>query len=120
MYKGAGPADIPPVFVRRCGSALALPLSIIFNRSLNDGVFPDIWKSSKVVPVFKKGATSNVSNYRPISILSCIPKLFESLVCPFITQHLNNFISEHQHGFRKGHSVETNLVSFTSYLCREI
>lgn len=120
MYKGAGPDDIPPVFVRRCGSALVLPLSIIFNRSLNDGVFPDIWKSSKVVPVFKKGATSNVSNYRPISILSCIPKLFESLVCPFITQHLNNFISEHQHGFRKGHSVETNLVSFTSYLCREI
>lgn len=120
IFKGAGPDEIPPVFVKRCSTAIALPLSIIFNRSLSDGVFPDIWKISKIVPVFKKGVINDVNNYRPISIISCIPKLFESLICPIITHHLSTCISEHQHGFRKGRSIETNLVSFMSYLCKEI
>lgn len=120
VSKGAGPDEIPPIFIKRCGSAITLPLSIIYNRSLCDGVFPDMWKVAKIVPVFKKGTANDVGNYRPISILSCIPKLFESLVCPAITRHMNTFISEHQHGFRKGHSVETNLLSYTSYLCENV
>lgn len=120
IFKGAGPDEIPPVFIKRCGPALALPLSQIFNRSLCDGVFPDLWKRAKIVPVHKKGDTRDVKNYRPISILSCMSKLFESLVCPFITRHLENVISENQHGFKKGRSVQTNLVSFMSYLGKEI
>ncbi|CAH2104164.1 unnamed protein product [Euphydryas editha] len=120
IFKGAGPDEIPPIFVKRCGPTLALPLSILFNRSLHDGVFPELWKKAKIVPVYKKGDNKNVKNYRPVSILSCIFKLFESLVCPIVTRHLESQISEYQHGFRKGRSVQTNLVSFMSYLSKEI
>lgn len=86
------------------------------NRSLKDGVFPNQWKISRVVPVFKKGDPSNIKNYRPISILSCCSKLFESLVCPLLANHVKSILHSAQHGFRRGRSVETNLIEFLSYL----
>jgi hypothetical protein len=52
------------------------PLAILLNLSLLSGVFPCVWKESYVVPLFKRGDKRNVSNYRGISILSAIPKLF--------------------------------------------
>lgn len=112
--KGAGPDSIPPLFVKRCCRELALPLQIIFNSSLAEGIFPDAWKCARIVPVFKKGDPANVKNYRPISILSCFSKIFESLVCPIITRHIDKIISPSQHGFKAGRSVETNLVEFVS------
>lgn len=120
IYKGAGPDEIPPIFLQRCGAALVLPLFIIFNRSLKDGVFPDEWKRAKIVPIFKKGDIHDTKNYRPISILSCLSKLFESLVCPIITRHIDRHLSDHQHGFRSGRSTQTNLVSFVTYLAKHI
>ena len=48
--------------------AVAKPLSILFNRSLNEGDYPDIWKIANVTPIFKKGDKSLVSNYRPVSL----------------------------------------------------
>lgn len=71
-------------------------------------------EKAKIVPIFKKGDRKNVKNYRPISILSCV------FFMRFITRHLNSVISENQHGFRKGRSVLTNLVSFTYYISKEI
>lgn len=112
--KGPGPDSMPPLFVKRCCRELALPLQLIFNSSLADGTFPDVWKRAKIVPVFKKGDPANVKNYRPISILSCFPKIFEALVCPVITRHTDKIISPNQHGFKAGRSVETNLVEFVS------
>ncbi|CAH2094962.1 unnamed protein product [Euphydryas editha] len=120
IYKGAGPDGVPPIFIKRCGSALALPLYLIFNRSLQVGKFPSIWKKARVVPIHKKGDECNISNYRPISILSGVSKLFESLVCPLITRHIEANLIDAQHGFRKGRSTETNLLSFTSRLSREM
>lgn len=114
--KGAGPDKVPPLFVKRCGKYLALPLCLIINRSFEDGVFPDEWKKARIVPVYKKGEQNNVKNYRPISILSCFSKLCESLLCPIITQHMNSTITPAQHGFITGRSVQTNLVAFVSDL----
>lgn len=118
--KGAGPDGIPPVFGKRCGSAVALPLSLIFNRSLADGTFPSEWKKARIVPVFKKGENSDVKNYRPISILSCFSKLFESIVYPVIFRLVDSSISDSQHGFRRGRSIVTNLVPYISNVSNEV
>lgn len=112
--KGAGPDNIPPLFVKRCGRVLSFPLAMIFNLSLKTGIFPDEWKRTRIVPILKKGDVSEVGNYRPISILACFAKLFESLIYPVIYRHLNSSLSEFQHGFRSGRSVESSLISFVS------
>lgn len=80
--KGAGPDGISPHFIRSCADALVTPLLILFNKSLSQGVFPKLWKDAYIVPILKSGDSSNCLNYRPISILSCFAKLFESMVYP--------------------------------------
>lgn len=114
--KGPGPDNIPPIFLKNCSKSLTKPLSIIFNRSLQSGDFPQRWKLSGVVPVHKDGRRDLVQNYRPISILSSIPKLFESLVYKPIMHHVKHLIIENQHGFVKGRNLETNLVHFLEIL----
>lgn len=118
--KGSGPDNIPPLFIKRCRTAITLPLTIIFNRSLQDGVFPTEWKKTRILPIFKNHDQKDVKNYRPISILSCLSKLFESLLYPHIFTHIKNYLTEFQHGFYKGRSVETNLVLAVSDIAREI
>ena len=77
------------------------------NYSFAFGIFPDILKLAKVVPVFKSGNKRVVTNYRPISLLSSFSKIFEKL----LYQRLNTFIRKHsmispfQYGFRAGHST---------------
>lgn len=55
IQKGAGPDNIPPLFVKRCINALTIPLKIIYNMSISQGIFPDESKKARIVPVFKKG-----------------------------------------------------------------
>ena len=97
-------------------SVLCYPLLLIFNKSLSEGLFPDIWKVSSVSPIFKSGDKSNVSNYRPISKICHIAKLFESLVLPSIQKSVNHVLIDEQHGFRSGRSTTTCNAIFTSYV----
>lgn len=112
VNKGAGEDDIHPVFFKRCATTLCKPLYIIYNKSLQDGDFPRIWKKAKVIPIPKSGDKSNVKNYRPISILCVLGKVFESLLCPILTWHVKQMITEHQHGFFRNRSTTTNLAVF--------
>jgi hypothetical protein len=80
-------------------------LAVLFNLSLISGVFPCVWKESNVVPLFKSGDKINISNYRGISILSAILKLFEKFVCDVITPVIRPSISDEQHGFVGGRST---------------
>ncbi|KAG7309384.1 hypothetical protein JYU34_005343 [Plutella xylostella] len=116
--KGAGPDEIPPLFVKACGKELCYPLSIIFNKSLKSGIFPHSWKLAHIIPIHKSGDKSNCENYRPISILSCMAKLFESLVYKYLFNHLQPLISDKQHGFVKGKSTISNLLEYKNYLCQ--
>lgn len=114
--KGAGPDTIPPIFLRSCADSISLPLYIIFNRSLTSGYFPRKWKSSFVVPVHKSGSMNDVKNFRPVAIISAIPKLFESLVVDVIKPFFQNIIIPEQHGFMPHRSTMSNLMTFVSYL----
>lgn len=114
--KGPGPDNIPPLFLKNCAETICTPLLLLFNKSLANSVFPDKWKVSSVIPIFKSGKKYLVNNYRPICILSAIPKLFESLVFKYVANHMKNIIIEQQHGFFKGRNIETNLLTFYEHL----
>lgn len=114
--KSAGPDGFPPLFLKSCINSLTYPLFRLFNKSLSSGCFPDQWKKSYLTPIHKKGDKSDVSNYRPICILSAIPKLFESLVLDVIIKQINNIIVPTQHGFIKGRSTLSNLIIYENYI----
>ena len=114
--KGAGTDNLPGIFFKETASVIDLPLSYLFNKCLSDGIFPEVWKSARIVPVHKDGSKSDVTNYRPISILPILSKVFERLVHDAIYPQLHTTILEEQHGFVKRRSTITNLMSFTSDL----
>lgn len=92
---------------------IAHPLCILINTCLAEGVFPDKLKIARVVPVFKKGDRTQVSSYRPIAILPAISKIFEAVMYTQLVDHFesNNLFNEAQHGFRRGRSTTTALLS---------
>jgi hypothetical protein len=109
--KGPGPDGISPLILKMIVLVVKKPAyTVLFNLSLLSDVFPCVWKESYVVPLFKSGDKRNISNYRGISILSAIPKLFEKLVCDVITPIIRPSISNKQHGFVGGRSKVTSLV----------
>lgn len=112
ITKGPGPDGIPNLILKAMANELALPLTRLFNTSLTAGKFPDVWKKSYVTPIHKSGDRSDCSNYRSISILSAIPKLFEKLVTNHLDGEIGHFIHSSQHGFRPGLSTATNLTIY--------
>lgn len=109
-----GPDGIPEIILKKCSSALAIPLSILFNSSLNSGVFPLIWKHSYIRPIHKKNAKNEIINYRPIAKLSSLPKLFELIMYDSIHSHCKSFLVHNQHGYMDKKSTVTNLVESVS------
>ena len=78
--KASGPDCIPVVVLKNCEPELSYILVELFNKGLKECCFPDCWKVSSVVPVFKNvGEKSTAKNYRPVSLLSVVSKIFESL-----------------------------------------
>ncbi|XP_075167476.1 uncharacterized protein LOC142239568 [Haematobia irritans] len=102
-------------FLKGCSTALLTPLMYLFNRSLMEGNFINKWKVTSISPVYKSGAKDNISNYRPISKLSNIAKLFEHIIFEKVYFAVKSIISPFQHGFVRGRSTVTNLVSFSQY-----
>lgn len=89
-------------------NVLISPLTIIVNQMLNTGIFPDKLKIAKVTPVYKKDDETLFTNYRPISLLPTISKIFEKVIFKQIYNyfHMNKLFFNAQYGFREGHSTE--------------
>ena len=109
-----GPDGITPKILQSVADIIASPLALLFKQSLADGVVPSDWRQANVTPIFKKGAKSNVGNYRPISLTSIICKIMESLLRDGITAHLHahNVINASQHGFMSKRSCVSNLLQY--------
>lgn len=114
----AGPDNIPPILLKKLAPILIFPLTFLFSAIIESGVVPNAWKIATVTPIFKKGASSKVSNYRPISLTSTSCKLFESVLKLHLLNFLNfnKIITPAQHGFLQGHSTCTNLLEAVSDL----
>ena len=101
----------------RKGSLIQL-ITLILNILYNTSTFPEQWSEGIVIPIYKKGDTCAPSNYRPITLLSCVSKVFTSILCKRITNWAtDNFIfSEAQFGIRPGYSTIDAIFTLSSLI----
>ena len=104
----SGVDELSTILIKLVKSDLLKPLTTIINQSLHTGIFPDKFKIAKVIPLFKKGDPTLIENYRPISLLPAISKIFERVIFNQMNDYftLNNLFYDKQYGFRKYHSTE--------------
>ena len=110
--KSTGSDDMPGIFINISAPVVADTLSKLFNLSIREGEYPDILKIAKVIPIYKKGDHTDVNNYRPISILTHLNKIFETIISNQMKSFLNkhNIFYKYQYGFREKHSTDHALI----------
>ena len=110
--KALGPDNISPHILKHCAAQLATPLTTLFKECLSSRTWPSLWKQARVVPIHKKNTRADPKNYRPISLLSVVGKVFESLLASKITHYLDHhhLLSPKQFGFRQGRSAADLLL----------
>ena len=121
LSEASGPNCIPVVVLKNCEPELSYILAELFNKCLKESCFPDCWKVSSVVPVFKNvGERSTAKNYCPVSLLSVISKVFEKLVNNRIVDHLEKcgLFSNVQYGFRSCQSTADLLTVVSDRIAR--
>ena len=114
--KATGLDGISAKLLRECHDLISDSLTYIFNQSLLSGIFPEEWKNARVTPLYKiSGSRSDMTNYRPTSIIPIVAKVFERVVYNQLLQYLseNELLSTYQSGFRSVHSTVTALVEAT-------
>ena len=114
--QGSGLDCISSFFLKVGMPVLAGSLSRLFNMSMSLGIFPDDWKIARVAPIYKDGSEDENSNYRPISVLPVISRLFEKLVYDqfYGFLNVNKLLFSQQSSFRLLHSVLTCLLKCTN------
>ena len=115
--KASGPDCIPVVVLKNCEPELSYILAKLFNKCLKESCFPDRWKVSSVVLMFKNvGEKFTAKSYCPVSLLSVVSKVFEKLVNKTIVDHLQKggLFSDFQYGFRSSRST-SDLLKVVSY-----
>ena len=113
--KGCGTDGIASCFLKITLPVISESLCDILNLSLATGCFPDSWKIPRVAPIFKNGQPDDRSNYRPISVLPVLARVFEKLIHNQVYDYLNknNHLFSNQSGFRALHSVVICLLNST-------
>ena len=103
-------------------SEVSEAIAIIINQSILTGIFPDQLKLAKVKPLYKKGDKCCLNNYRSISFLPTISKIFERVMYKQLYQYFNEnkMLCEQQYGFRSQHSTELAAVKLVDYIVKEM
>ena len=111
---GVGEVGIESIVFVECADELTKQITYLFNLIITTGIYPDDWKCAHIIPIYKgKGPKTDLENYRPISILSPVSKLFEKLLAAQIYSYLETkkLLHPAQFGFRKNLSCELALNS---------
>ena len=110
----AGWDNFPTFMAKQCIDGYISPLTSIINKAITQGIFPREFKLARVIPIFKSGDKQDVSNYRPISILTFFAKVFEKILYNNLSNFFdrNDSIHENQFGFRKGHSTNHAIIIY--------
>ena len=103
VSKSTGPDNFHPRFLKETVDNISLPITILFNKSLSDGILPSEWKLANVTCIFKSGDKTKSSNYRPISITSILCRLLESIIKNEVMEHCKDrdIFTDSQYGFRE-------------------
>ena len=116
--KSIGLDDLHPRLLKLSAHLIALPIAYVFNDSIRTGNFPHDFKLAKIVPIPKSKSSNDLSNFRPISLLSVVSKIFERAVHSQLLNYLKNqnLMSDRQSGFRSNHSTATCLTEISDFL----
>ena len=120
VNKASGPDLISYKMLKAVSFEVSKPLAIIMNRSLSEGRFPEVWKRSLVMPLYKKGDKTAPNNYRLISLLSNVGKSMERVMFKHMYNHLysNDLIYKYLAGFLSGHSATYQLLDIHYHICQ--
>ena len=119
--KATGPDNISVKILKLSRNIIAPFLTKIINTCLNEGTYPDTLKISKIVPIYKTGDKKLMKNYRPISLLPLLNKIFEKVIQQRLLDFFNdhNVIGTNQFGFRKNYSTNLAIVDLHEYFLRQ-
>lgn len=108
--------------IKRYRDVLVEPISYICNLSLSTGVFPKAFKKSVIRPIYKGGDGSNVTNYRPISILTTLSKILERVINKRLYEYIERYklLADQQYGFRIGRSTEDAVLDLSTYILNNL
>ena len=119
--KGIGHDGIPITFWINVTSVIVRPLTDLFNLCIRNNIYPTKWKTSLIIPLYKKkGSRFCIENYRPISLLPTISKIFEACLYNTLKTIVLPKISRHQHAFKPKSSTTSNLLDTYYYICKSL
>ena len=110
--KARGPDNIPTRVLKETAEIVAPVLTEIFQKSYDTAIVPEDWKKASINAIYKKGDKTSPANYRPVSLTSVSCKMMEHIIHSSVMKHLNanSILVNYQHGFRTGHSCDTQLI----------
>ena len=112
--KAVGSDGLSPRLLKNIKDMIIEPLFLLFNQSMQAGEVPEDWHLAYVSPIYKKGSRDYAGNYRPVSLTSQLCRVMESLIRDVLVKFLedNQLIADSQHGFKRGRSCLSNLLTF--------
>lgn len=120
MNKSSGPDKILNEIIK-CSSIVTLKsFAKLFNLLLNSGLYPTPWEKSFIIPIHKSGDKSELNNYRGISLMNCVSKLFSAVLNSRLVEHMSNRYSDNQFGFRGNHRTSDSLFILKSIINKYI
>ena len=116
--KATGLDNLPAKFLKSGATYLASPLAHVINLSIRQGTVPLDLKSARVIPLYKKKSKTDPGNYRPVSILSVLSKIFERVVYEQVEGHLTSrkLFFDFQFGFRSNFSTDSCLLHLSDHI----